>query len=69
MNACVGKQLYPGRKSPESLGFEGGLQRKIVGQDEAVQAVVALVPGGSCRAEIAWAAGRELAVPWADRCR
>jgi ATP-dependent Clp protease ATP-binding subunit ClpB len=39
---CVGKQLDPGRKSPESLGSEGGLRLKIVGQDEAVQAVVAL---------------------------
>jgi ATP-dependent Clp protease ATP-binding subunit ClpA len=42
MSACVGKRLDPGRKSPESLGFEGGLRRKIVGQDEAVQAVVDL---------------------------
>ncbi len=42
MNACVGKRLDPGRKSPESMGFEGGLRRKIVGQDEAVQAVVDL---------------------------
>ena len=42
MNACAGKRLDPGRKSPESMGFEGGLRRKIVGQDEAVQAVVDL---------------------------
>ncbi len=42
MNASAGKRLDPGRKSPESMGFEGGLRRKIVGQDEAVQAVVDL---------------------------
>ena len=42
MNACTGKQLDPGRQSPESMGFEAGLRRKIVGQDEAVQAVVDL---------------------------
>jgi hypothetical protein len=36
MNACAGKRLDPGRKSPESMGFEGGLRRKIVGQDEAL---------------------------------
>ena len=42
MNACAGKRLDPGRKSPESTGFEGGLRRKIVWQDEAVQAVVDL---------------------------
>ena len=42
MTACVGKRLDPGRKSSESMGFEGGLRRKIVGQDEAVQAVVDL---------------------------
>jgi ATP-dependent Clp protease ATP-binding subunit ClpB len=42
MNAGAGKRLDPGRKSPESMGFEGGLRRKIVGQDEAVQAVVDL---------------------------
>ena len=42
MSACAGKRLDPGRKSPESMGFEGGLRRKIVGQDEAVQAVVDL---------------------------
>jgi ATP-dependent Clp protease ATP-binding subunit ClpA len=42
MNACAGKRLDPERKSPESMGFEGGLRRKIVGQDEAVQAVVDL---------------------------
>jgi ATP-dependent Clp protease ATP-binding subunit ClpB len=42
MSAGAGKRLDPGRKSPESMGFEGGLRRKIVGQDEAVQAVVDL---------------------------
>ncbi|MGB9244626.1 MAG: AAA family ATPase [Candidatus Acidiferrales bacterium] len=42
MNVGAGKRLDPGRKSPESMGFEGGLRRKIVGQDEAVQAVVDL---------------------------
>ncbi len=42
MSASAGKRLDPGRKSPESMGFEGGLRRKIVGQDEAVQAVVDL---------------------------
>jgi ATP-dependent Clp protease ATP-binding subunit ClpB len=42
MDALVGRQLDPERKSPESLGFEAGLRRKIVGQDEAIQAVVDL---------------------------
>jgi ATP-dependent Clp protease ATP-binding subunit ClpA len=35
-------QLDPTRRSAESGDFEGGLRRKIVGQDEAVQAVVDL---------------------------
>jgi ATP-dependent Clp protease ATP-binding subunit ClpB len=35
-------QLDPTRRSVESRDFEGGLRRKIVGQDEAVQAVVDL---------------------------
>ena len=34
--------LDPGRRSVESRDFETELRRKIVGQDEAVQAVVAL---------------------------
>jgi ATP-dependent Clp protease ATP-binding subunit ClpB len=34
--------LDPGRRSVESRDFESELRRKIVGQDEAVQAVVAL---------------------------
>ncbi|MFZ3216438.1 MAG: hypothetical protein WA192_10300, partial [Candidatus Acidiferrales bacterium] len=42
MDASVGRQLDPGRRSVESRGFEAGLRRKIVGQDEAVQAVVDL---------------------------
>jgi len=42
MHVRVGKQLDPERRSLESLGFEAGLRRKIVGQDEAVQAVVDL---------------------------
>src|SRR3970040_35537 len=33
-------QLDPGRRSPDSLNFESSLRRKIVGQEEAVQAVV-----------------------------
>jgi ATP-dependent Clp protease ATP-binding subunit ClpB len=37
-----GFQLDPTRRSIESRDFEGGLRRKIVGQDEAVQAVVDL---------------------------
>ena len=36
------KLLDPGRRSYESRDFESGLRRKIVGQDEAVQAVVDL---------------------------
>jgi len=36
------KRLDIGRRSVESRDFEGGLRRKIVGQDEAVQAVVDL---------------------------
>jgi len=35
-------QLDPTQRSPESRDFEVGLRRKIVGQDEAVQAVVGL---------------------------
>jgi ATP-dependent Clp protease ATP-binding subunit ClpB len=35
-------QLNPNLRSVESRDFEGGLRRKIVGQDEAVQAVVDL---------------------------
>ncbi len=35
-------QLDPSLRSVESRDFEGGLRRKIVGQDEAVQAVVDL---------------------------
>ncbi len=35
-------QLDPTQRSIESRDFEGGLRRKIVGQDEAVQAVVDL---------------------------
>ena len=31
MKACVGKQLDPGRKSPESLGSEGGLRLLFLG--------------------------------------
>src|ERR1022692_2722320 len=37
-----GLQLDPNLRSVESGDFEGGLRRKIVGQDEAVQAVVDL---------------------------
>jgi ATP-dependent Clp protease ATP-binding subunit ClpB len=37
-----GLQLDPSLRSVESRDFEGGLRRKIVGQDEAVQAVVDL---------------------------
>ena len=36
------KHLDPTQRSPESRDFEAGLRRKIVGQDEAVQAVVDL---------------------------
>ena len=36
------RQLDPGRRSSESRDFEMSLRRKIVGQDEAVQAVVDL---------------------------
>ena len=42
MNACAGKRLDPGRKSPESMGFERGLRRKILGQAEALQALIDL---------------------------
>ena len=35
-------QLDPSLRSVESRDFEGGLRRKIVGQDQAVQAVVDL---------------------------
>jgi ATP-dependent Clp protease ATP-binding subunit ClpB len=42
MEISIGKALDPARRSFESRDFEGGLRRKIVGQDEAVQAVVNL---------------------------
>ena len=42
MSAVLGMQLDPARKSAASRDFEAGLRRKIVGQDEAVQAVVDL---------------------------
>jgi ATP-dependent Clp protease ATP-binding subunit ClpB len=42
MDASVKRQLDPARRSVESRDFEAGLRRKIVGQDEAVQAVVDL---------------------------
>jgi hypothetical protein len=42
MDASVERQLDPARRSTESRDFEAGLRRKIVGQDEAVQAVVDL---------------------------
>jgi ATP-dependent Clp protease ATP-binding subunit ClpB len=42
MGGANRKRLDPGRRSFESRDFEGGLRRKIVGQDEAVQAVVDL---------------------------
>jgi ATP-dependent Clp protease ATP-binding subunit ClpB len=40
--AAKAKHLDPSQRSIESRDFEGGLRRKIVGQDEAVQAVVDL---------------------------
>jgi ATP-dependent Clp protease ATP-binding subunit ClpB len=42
MEAEARRHLDAGRRSLESQDFEGGLHRKIVGQDEAVQAVVDL---------------------------
>jgi hypothetical protein len=42
MDASVGRQLDTGRRSVESRDFEAALRRKIVRQDEAVQAVVDL---------------------------
>jgi hypothetical protein len=42
MGAFVRRQLDPARRSFDSRDFEAGLRRKIVGQDEAVQAVVDL---------------------------
>jgi GGDEF domain-containing protein len=42
MDASLERQLDPARRSSESREFEAGLRRKIVGQDEAVQAVVDL---------------------------
>jgi ATP-dependent Clp protease ATP-binding subunit ClpB len=40
--ATRARHLDPTQRSPESRDFESGLRRKIVGQDEAVQAVVDL---------------------------
>ena len=42
MATTVGKLLDPNKRSFETSNFEAGLRRKIVGQDEAVQAVVDL---------------------------
>src|SRR6201996_6149228 len=42
MEAGTRRELDPRLRSVESRDFEGGLRRKIVGQDEAVQAVVDL---------------------------
>jgi ATP-dependent Clp protease ATP-binding subunit ClpB len=42
MMGGTGRQLDPARRSLESQDFEAGMRRKIVGQDEAVQAVVDL---------------------------
>src|ERR1700690_1879056 len=42
MNTQLHKLLNPFLRSSESREFESGLRRKIVGQDEAVQAVVDL---------------------------
>jgi len=42
MGSLTGRLLDPNRRSFESRNFEAGLRRKIVGQDEAVQAVVDL---------------------------
>jgi hypothetical protein len=36
MSASPARQLNPKQRSNESQGFEAGLRRKIVGQDEAV---------------------------------
>ena len=63
MDASEARQLDPGRRSVESRDFEAGLRRKIVGQDEAVQAVVDSVSGVSSRVEFAGTAGGEFAVP------
>jgi hypothetical protein len=49
MAATLEMRLDPTRKSMESRDFEAGLRRKIVGQDEAVRAVVDLA-----RARRAW---------------
>jgi ATP-dependent Clp protease ATP-binding subunit ClpB len=42
METRTGRQLDPGQRSAESRDFESGLRRRIVGQDEAVRAVVDL---------------------------
>src|SRR5271155_2336104 len=42
MGTFIGRELDPSLRSFESRDFEAGLRRKIVGQDEAVQAVVDL---------------------------
>lgn len=42
MDACRARPLARGRRSVEPRDFEAGLRRKIVEQDEAVQALVDL---------------------------
>jgi ATP-dependent Clp protease ATP-binding subunit ClpB len=42
VKAFADRQLNPERRSSDSLDFEAGLRSKIIGQDEAVQAVVGL---------------------------
>jgi hypothetical protein len=69
MDASQARLLDPGRRSVDSLDFEGGRRRKIVGQDEAVQAVGDTVPGISRRAQFAGASGGQFAIPGTDRSR
>ena len=60
-------QLDPTLRSVESRDFEGGLRRKIVGQDEAVQAVVDLYQVFRAGLNSPGRPVGNLAVPRADR--
>ena len=66
MRALVGRQLDPERRSSDSLGFESGLRRRIVGQDEAVQAVIDLYQVFRAGLNSPGTAGGELAFPRAN---
>ena len=61
------KELDPRLRSSTSLHFEDALREKIVGQNEAVQALVELHQVFCAGMHSPGRPVRESAVPWADR--